>query len=411
LIQAGVFVSALPHSQAHLLLGMGLSFLCTDKTSMDVLPDSANRVWVSAGALRANYRLMRSLLPPATPLLAMVKADGYGHGMVDAARAFYDAGCRHFGVAELPEAVRLRQAGIDGEILVMAGLLPGQEQYFPRYGLSAAVFSEGSARLLSAAGQAVGRRVPVHVKLDCGMTRLGIAPEEALAFIEAVGSLPGIEVAGLFAHFAEADNPQKASNEQILNNFAEASAALTALGLSPCRHLANSGALFNLPMAHFDMARSGIALYGYAPDGIPEHAMVNGVALQPAMRFVSRVLQVKDVPAGCGVSYGHTFVTARPSRLAVLPVGYEDGYQRALSNKASVLIHGRRAPVVGRICMNLCLADVTGIAAVTEGDEVVLLGHQGDECIRADELAAQAGTISYELLCMIGNNNQRELLP
>ena len=391
---------------------MGLSFL-REQISMHAFPDSANRVWVSAGALRANYRLMRSLLPPTAPLLAMVKADGYGHGMVDAARAFHEAGCRHFGVAEVPEAVRLREAGLDGDILVMAGFLPGQELYFPRYNLSAAVFSLESARLLSMAGEAAGCRVPVHIKVDCGMTRLGISPQETSAFAAAIGSLPGIEVAGLFAHFAEADDPQKASNEQILKSFAEASAALAALpgGASPCRHLANSGGILNLPAAHFDMARSGIALYGYAPDGIAGHAMVNGAALQPAMRFVSRVLQVKDVPAGCGVSYGHTFVTARASRLAVLPVGYEDGYQRALSNKASVLIHGRRAPIVGRICMNLCLADVTAIAAASAGDEVVLVGGQGDEFIGADELAAQAGTISYELLCMIGNNNQRELLP
>jgi alanine racemase len=390
---------------------MGLSFL-HGLIFMNVLPDSANCVQVSAGALRANYRLMRGALPPDTPLLAMVKADGYGHGMIDAARVFAEAGCRHFGVAELPEAVRLRQAGIDGEILVMAGLLPGQEAYFPRHDLSAAVFSEGSARLLSAAGAAVGRRVPVHIKVDCGMTRLGIAPEEILAFVEAIGRLPGIEVAGLFAHFAEADDPQKASNGQILDNFARVSAALTILpGLSPRCHLANSGGILNLPAAHFDMARSGIALYGYAPDGVRAHAILNSQALRPAMRFVSRVLQVKDVPAGCGVSYGHTFVTIKPSRLAVLPVGYEDGYQRALSNKASVLIHGRRAPIVGRICMNLCLADVTGIAAASAGDEVVLLGSQGDEFLGADELAAHAGTISYELLCMIGNNNRREMFP
>ena len=378
---------------------------------MNALPDSANRVQVSAGALEANYRLMRGALPAETPLMAMVKADGYGHGMIDAARAFADVGCRHFGVAELPEAVRLRQAAIDGEILVMAGLLPGQEAYFPRHGLSAAVFSIDNARLLSAAGAAAGRRVPVHIKVDCGMTRLGIMPEEVPAFAHAIERLPGIELAGLFAHFPEADSWEKPSNSQVCDRFTEASASLAAvLAGTACRHLANSAGILNLPMAHFDMARSGIALYGYAPDGVRAHAVVNGQALRPAMRFVSRVLQVKDVPAGCGVSYGHTFVTTQPSRLAVLPVGYEDGYQRTLSNKASVLIHGRRAPVVGRVCMNLCLADVTAIAAAGAGDEVVLVGSQGDEFIGADELAAQAGTISYELLCMIGNNNQREML-
>ena len=391
---------------------------------MSTFPDSVNRVWVSRQALKNNYRLLRSALPPDTSLLAMVKADGYGHGMVDAAGAFTAAGCRHFGVAELPEAVRLRDAGIDGDIVVMDGLWPGQEEYFPRHGLSAAVFAVESARLLSAAGEACGRRVPVHIKVDCGMTRLGIRPEDTLAFAQALGQLPGIEIAGLFAHFPEADSPERPSNRQVCDNFAlasaQASAALAAAhaampGSSPsrslCRHLANSGGILNLPMAHFDMARSGIALYGYAPDGNSGHAVINGKTLQPAMRFVSRVLQVKDVAAGRGVSYGHTFVTARPSRLAVLPVGYEDGYQRALSNKASVLISGHRAPIVGRICMNLCMADVTDIAGVAAGDEVVLLGSQGAEYIGADELAAQAGTISYELLCMIGNNNQREMLP
>ena len=389
---------------------------------MNAFPDSVNRVWVSAEALKANYRLVCSALPPDTPLLAMVKADGYGHGMVDAATAFAAAGCRHFGVAELPEAVRLRQAGIEGEIVVMDGLWPGQEEYFSRHGLSAAVCSTESARLLSAAGEVGGCRVPVHIKVDCGMTRLGIRPEDTLAFAQALIQLPGIEVAGLFAHFPEADDPEKPSNRSVCDRFAEASAALAAAQATmpgpcrppcrpPCRHLANSGAIFNLPMAHLDMARSGIALYGCAPDGNPGHAVIGGTALQPAMRFVSRVLQVKDVPAGRGVSYGHTFITARPSRLAVLPVGYEDGYQRALSNKASVLIGGRRVPIVGRICMNLCMADVTNIAGVAAGDEVVLIGSQGDERISADELASQAGTISYELLCMIGNNNQREMSP
>ena len=391
---------------------------------MNAFPDSANRVWVSAKALQANYRLLQSALPSDTPLLAMVKADAYGHGMIDAASAFAAVGCRHFGVAELPEAARLRDAGVEGEILVTAGLLPGQEEYFPRHSLSAAVFSAESARLLSAAGDACGRRVPVHIKVDCGMTRLGIRPEDTLAFAQLLGRLPGIEIAGLFAHFPEADSPEKPSNAQICGNFAMASAALAEAQAIPpdlssrrpsCRrprrHLANSGAILNLPMAYFDMARSGIALYGYAPDGNPGHAVIGGTALQPAMRFVSRVLQVKDVAAGCGVSYGHTFVTARSSRLAVLPVGYEDGYQRALSNKASALISGRRAPIVGRICMNLCMADVTDIAGVAAGDDVVLLGCQGDECVSADELAALAGTISYELLCMIGNNNQREMLP
>ncbi|MDR3089939.1 MAG: alanine racemase [Desulfobulbaceae bacterium] len=377
---------------------------------MKSFPDSANRVLISAAALKANYRLMSTTLPPGTPLLAMVKADGYGHGMIDAAQTFSAVGCRHFGVAELPEAARLRTAGIDGEILVMAGLLPGQEEYFAKYNLSAAVYSIESAQLLSAAGEAAGRTVSAHIKIDCGMTRLGITPEESVAFAQAINHLPGLKVVGFFAHFPEADSPKQSSNQRVFDTFSAASAALKrALGLSPRRHLANSGGIINLPSAHFDMARSGIALYGYTPDGVSQHAIIRGQPLQPAMRFVSRVLQVKDVAAGRGVSYGHTFITTRPSRLAVLPVGYEDGYQRALSNKADVLIRGRRARIVGRICMNLCMVDVTDIPETAAGDEVVLIGRQGNECVSADELAERAGTISYELLCMIGNNNQREL--
>jgi alanine racemase len=362
--------------------------------------DSFNRVVVDCAALTRNYRLVREMA--GVPVMAMVKADGYGHGMVCAAEAFARGGCTLFGVGELAEGVRLRRAGVTGEIFVTLGFADEDAAAFASYQLTPVLYRFASALALSRAATEAGQAIGVHIKVDTGMGRLGVLPAELASFVAAVRDLPGIRVAGIMSHLAEADIPQAASTARALASFAEAGQALS-LAEGIIRHIANSGAVLFSPESRGDMVRCGIALYGYHPAG-----RVAGTCLQPAMSLVSRVLQVKQVPAGVGISYGHTFRTTRPTTLAVLPVGYEDGYSRALSNQAEVLVRGRRAPVRGRVCMNMSMVEVTEIEGVEAGDEVVLLGSQGDESVDADELAAKIGSISYEVLCLLGNNNKRE---
>ncbi len=361
---------------------------------------SVNRIVIDSSALGRNYRRMREIA--GVPVMAMVKADGYGHGMVGAARAFARAGCSLFGVAELVEGIQLRRAGIDGDIYVTLGFTEQDPPLLLQHALTPVLYSYEAAAALSRHAVDLGVKVGVHVKVDTGMSRLGLFPDELPPFIDALKNLPGIELAGLMSHFPEADNPQANSTVTGLARFTRACADILANGGIIC-HIASSGAVLNTPATRCSQVRCGIALYGYHPAGRGE-----GVPLEPAMSCVSRVLQVKAFPAGVGISYGHTYRTTRPSRLAVLPIGYEDGYSRALSNRGEVLLHGRRAPVRGRICMNMCIVDVTDIEGVKAGDEAVLLGRQGEAVVDADELAAKTGTVSYEILCMLGNNNKRE---
>lgn len=375
-------------------------------TTMAAATTSANRITVSLPALRHNYRTLAAAAPPGVPILAMVKGDGYGHGMIAAARAFAAAGCRTFGVAELCEGVQLRQAGLAGDIFVMVGFLPEQVEHFFTSDLTPVVFSREAVSLLSETAVRLGREIAVHLKLDCGMSRLGVMPEEIEDYVNVINALPGIALGGLLSHFPEADNAASPGTARAFAIFSEACSRLGSR-FSGVKHIANSGAVLNFPETLCDMGRAGIALYGYAPDGRQENGRVGEKVLRPAMTFATRIAMVKEVPAGAGVSYGHTYVTSRPTRLAVLPVGYEDGYPRSLSGRAEVLIHGRKVPILGRICMNLCMADITGIEEVVAGDEAVLLGEQGGEVITADDIAAWAGTISYEILCMLGNNNER----
>ena len=370
--------------------------------------DSANRVVIHREALRHNYRIIRQSLPATTSLLAMVKGDGYGHDMIYAASSFSEEGCHMFGVAEVCEGVTLRQAGVIGDIFVMLGVFSEQAELLIEHGLTPLLYDHDTAVRISSVAALCNKVLPIHVKVDCGMGRLGILPENAAEFVRSLGMLPGIKVAGLASHFPEADDPAKKTTVQAFNTFSQVLKTLGD-GFSGSCHIANSGAMLNFPHTCCDIARAGIALYGYAPDGNSEHGVCNGIQMRPAMSYTTRILQIKEVPAGTGISYGHTFVTTRPTRLAVLPVGYEDGYSRLFSNRADVLIHGKRAAVRGRVCMNLCMVDCSDIDGVKPGDEAVLLGCQETQQIDANELARHASTISYEILCMLGNNNQRIL--
>ena len=367
---------------------------------------SANRITIDVRALRHNYRLISASVPDAVEVMAMVKGDGYGHGMIEAARAFAAAGCRVFGVAELCEGVRLRRSGIEGDIYVMVGFLPEQVEVYFSHDLIPVVYSRQIIELVSAAAVRLNRSIGLHLKIDTGMGRLGVLPDEIETFATLIEKLPNVHLAGVLSHFAEADNAQSPETEKAFAAFTAACDRLAGR-FSGLRHIANSGAVLNFPETLGNMVRAGIALYGYSPDGSREGALVGSEYLRPAMRYATRIAMVKTVPAGTGISYGHTYVTTRSTRLAALPVGYEDGYPRALSNKGEVLIHGHKVPIRGRICMNLCMADITDLEGVKEGDEAVLMGEQGGAVITADDIAAKIGTISYEIVCMLGSNNQR----
>jgi alanine racemase len=368
---------------------------------------SFNRIKINCTALQQNYIFMQKKAGAGVPVMAMVKADGYGHGMVMAAKAFQRAGCRTFGVAELREAVLLRQSGMRGDIYVTIGFAEEDTGLIFQYQLTPVIYSHAAAQALSATAVALEQEIGVHVKIDSGMSRLGIFPAEMVEFLDAVSCLPGIKIAGIMSHFPESDNPASTSTPQNFQRFADACRELKNRFNGIC-HIANSGAVLNFPATYCDMVRCGIALYGYHPAGRVTPGDEKAMELLPAMSFSSKILQVKSLPAGTGVSYGHTFLTRKQTRIAVVPVGYEDGYCRILSNRGYVLVHGCPAPIVGRICMNMCMIDVNDIEGVQPGDEVVLLGRQGSENITADDIAEKMGSISYEVLCLLGNNNQRE---
>ncbi len=327
-------------------------------------------------------------------ILAVVKANAYGHGAVPVSQALLSAGAHQLGVATVEEGLELRNAGITAPILVMGGVydIPTIQRSNLTPVLPSRDAVEAAARL------ADPRTVPLHVhlKVDTGMSRLGVTPEEALALLRS-GWPPNLHLEGVMSHLASADEPDGGPTEQQLARFRAFLDAIQSAGLKvPTAHIANSAAILRFPSSRFDLVRPGLMLYGYSSGPTPS------VDLRPALTWKTRVIQVKRVDKGQPVSYGGTFVAPRPSTLAVLPVGYADGYNRALSNKAHVLLGGHPSPVVGRVCMDLTMVDVTDYPSVRPGDEAVLLGRQGSSAITADDLAAWRNTISYEILCQIG---------
>ena len=369
---------------------------------------SFNQVSIDASALQANFKLLQQRVGKDVRVMAMVKADAYGHGMVQAAVNFARAGCDAFGVAELQEGVSLRRAGIQGQIFVLLGFQISQEQLFFDYDLTPVIFDYQATERLSQAAVRNKKEISVHLKVDCGMGRLGIMPSELPDIWAHLDRVPGVSLAGIMSHFPMADTPKSRQTQEMFQRYQQV-CAQARRPLTLC-HIANSGAVFYHPETCCDMVRLGISLYGYYPDGTHDKPHASGEKLVPAMSFTTQVIQVKSVPAGTGISYGHTFITGKETRLAVLPVGYADGFLRTLSNKAQVLIKGQRARIIGRVCMNLCMADISGIEGVEAGDQVVILGSQGAETITADEIAAWMGTISYEVLCLFGNNNERNFI-
>lgn len=367
-----------------------------------------NRVEIDLAALAANFQAIRDAVSPDVQVMAIVKADAYGHGLVPVADALYEAGARSFGVAEVEEGVLLREAGIKGEITVLLGAAAGFFPEIVEYDLQVVITDRDNLKALSGYCEKHRKKVEVHLKIDTGMGRLGVMPEEVSGYLDLLAELPGVPLSGVMSHFPRADEPDHSYTEQQNRRFAEIAGGIRKRFPGAKIHGANSAAIINFPETHHDLVRPGISLYGYFPD--PGMEGNTTIQLKPVMGFKTRVIQVKEVPAGYGISYGHTFQTERPTRVAVLPVGYADGYLRRLGGRAEVIINGCRVPVLGRICMNACMADITDLDLVEVGDEVVIMGHQGKAEITADEIARWSDTISYEILCLLGSSNQRVYL-
>lgn len=354
------------------------------------------RADVSLDALAANLALLRAPLPPATAVLAAVKADAYGHGMLPVARRLAAEGVGWFGLATPEEALELVGAGVPGRALLFSPAFARLPE-LAEAGVRLTVADEASLAALAGADLPVPARV--HLKADTGMGRLGLPPAEARALARRIDRTPGLELEGVWTHFACADEPERERTERQLAAFEELLAGLETDGLRPpLAHAANSAGTIAFPEAAFDLVRPGIALYGYAPGPGARRA-----GLRPAMTVSAPVTFVKEVRPGRTVSYGATWSPARPTRVATVRYGYADGYPRGLSNRGWAVRGGRRLPVVGRVCMDQLLLDV-GDAELEPGDRVTLLGPDGP---RADELAALVGTISYELLTAVGRRVPR----
>jgi alanine racemase len=382
-----------------------------EKDSLKMEALSFNRVEIDIGALQHNFKSIQLTVGQQVRVMAVVKSDAYGHGLVACAQAIYLAGGRTFGVAEVWEGVILRRAGLQGEIVVLMGGSPESYDEIIKHKLTPVVYDVEFITGLSNAAAGKNTEVRLHLKVDVGMGRLGVLPAEVESYVSLIRRLPGISLSGLLSHFPVADEIESAdkTREQLLYFRSVLARLKTKEAGSVVTHIANSAALMYFPDTRLDMIRPGISLYGYYPDASPARAKTAApmLQLQPVMSFKTRIVQIKELDAGCGISYGHTFVTCRKSRIAVLPVGYADGYLRKLSNRAEVLIGGRRAPVCGRVCMNATMVDITDLPPVHPGDEVVLLGCQGDAIITADEIAKWMETISYEVLCLFGTFNER----
>ncbi|HBZ57227.1 MAG TPA: alanine racemase [Syntrophobacteraceae bacterium] len=364
-------------------------------------------VEIDLAALRHNYLQARQRLAGSTQVLAVVKSDAYGHGMVPVARELVAAGVEFLGVSKFWEAVTLRDHGIDLPILVLLGVEPPDMEDAIRLGLHPVVYRLDQARLLSRQACRMQRPVGVHIKVDTGMGRLGVPWDQVPAFLEAFLGLPGIELQGVLSHFAVADDVDKSFSEWQLGRFRQVLALLEERGRTVrYAHIANSAGLLDLTGSHLQLVRPGLMLYGSPPSAI----LHGPIKLRPVMSFKSRVIQIKQVQPGDTIGYGRTHVVAKPSRIATIPVGYDDGYNRLLSNRGQVLIGGQRAPVVGRVSMNMITVDVSHIPDAREDDEVVLLGIQGEERISAEEIAGWCDTISYEILCNVGHHHFKRFL-
>jgi len=348
-------------------------------------------------AIRSNLKGIKGLLASKTRLMAAVKANAYGHGMVEVAQACLQEGVSYLAVASPREALALREASINAQILVLGYMPLDYAELMVENRIEVAVFDMETVHALSKAAYELDGEARLHIKIDTGMGRIGFPPDNAtIDLIGQISRFPGIVLQGLFSHLATADHADKTYAWQQVEAFKRFISELEQSGVSiPLKHLANSAAIMEMPEAQFNMVRAGISIYGLYPSSQVDK---NKLELIPAMRLKSRVSQVKDIPASQSVSYGRTYISQKPIRVATVSIGYGDGYSRLLSNRAWAVIHGNKAPLIGTVCMDQCMFDVTAIENVQIGDEVILFGRPEDG-ISADDLAEIIGTINYEIVC------------
>ncbi len=367
------------------------------------------RAEIDLKALARNYRELRRVTSPAAAIMAVVKADGYGHGAARVARVALANGAQFLAVARFEEAVQLREAGIEAPVLLFGYSLAATVPYLADNDIRASINSVESGRKLSAEALRSGRTLKAHIKVDTGMGRLGLLTDDlrvesasageiagTVQAVRTIASLPGIAVEGIFTHFANADTRDKSHARQQFRRFEALLEALRREGFRVAlRHAANSAATIEMPETHLDLVRPGVSQYGLWPSDEVDRRLID---LQPVMTVKSTVIHLKSVGTGFAVSYGSTHRTPRPTRIATVPIGYADGFDRLLSSRGQMLVRGVRAPIVGRVCMDLTMLDVGHIPGVALEDEVVVLGRQGAEEITADEIAARVGTINYEIV-------------
>lgn len=361
---------------------------------------------VSLDAIRDNIQNGKKLLAPGTGMMAVVKADAYGHGAVPVAQGIDDL-VDAYAVAIPEEGIELRNAGMTKPILILGYTAPEMAEAAIRHELSMAVFQSETAKAYQKAAQRIGKTARVHIKLDTGMSRIGYACcRESVADIETFAHLPQLRLEGLFTHFAKADELDKTFARNQLKKYLEFAGWLKERGIEiPTRHVCNSAGVIDIPEGDLDMVRFGITMYGMYPT---DEVTKERLPVQPAMELKTHISYVKTLPAGVGIGYSGTYVTERESRIATIPVGYGDGYPRGLSNAGRVLIHGKSAPIRGRICMDQCMVDVTEIPEAVQGDTVTLLGQDGEERISAEEIGATVGnSFHYEVVCDIGKRVPR----
>jgi alanine racemase len=359
---------------------------------------------INLAALAHNLSLIKHYLRPGCEILAVVKANAYGHGAVEIARTLAGQGIERFAVASLDEGIALRQAGLSTSIVVLGALFEKQVSDLVAHRLTPVVSDGRILPTLAKAAHSHPTPYPIHLKVETGMGRLGFSPDEVLSLLDNPLLRSPLHVEGIMTHLADADGKDSTVTERQLGEFRAVLEQIRQRGLTlPLVHAANSAAIVRFPDAHFSLVRPGIMLYGYhtLPDTVP------APDLRPVLSLRTTIAQLRTIPQGRTVSYNGTFVATRPTRIAILPVGYADGYSRQLSHRGSVLIQGRRAPIVGLVCMDMIMVDVTDHAPVQVGETVTLIGQQGRESIWADEVAGWIGTISYEVLCGIGSRVPR----
>lgn len=361
------------------------------------------RIVVDLDVLADNLRAIRAHV--GVPVMGIVKANAYGHGLVPVARHLQAQGVEQLGVAFVEEGVALRRAGIAGPILVLGGILGRQVAELLVHDLEITVSSLDKLRAVEAAAEALGRKAVIHLKVDTGMERIGVHSYSCGPLIEAAVASRWCVLKGIYSHLACADDPASPMTALQLERFFEACAHFDRLGAPmPIRHLANSGGVLHFPETWLDMVRPGIILYGVLPDPDAQRT----VELRPALSLISQVVYFKSVLAGHPVSYGATWTPAADTRVVTVPIGYGDGYPRALSNNGEVLIRGRRRPIVGRLCMDQFMVDLGADGTAYVEDDVVLVGSQGGETIRVEDVARRAGTIGYEILTRLNERVPRE---